>query len=96
MKRYPMRGDIYWVNLDPTIGSEINKTRPVIIVSNNTGNAVSQRVIVAPITSNLTKLFPFEVAVQIGQKKGKILLDQIRTIDKIRLGQISKQLITIF
>lgn len=86
MKKFPIRGEIYWVNLDPTIGSEIKKTRPAIIISNNAGNEVSGRVIIAPITSSIAKLFPFEVAITLKNKKGKILLDQIRTIDKIRLG----------
>lgn len=86
MKKSPKRGDIYWVQLDPAIGSEIKKTRPALIVSNNAGNEVSKRVIVAPITSSVTKIFPFEVPITIKNTEGKILLDQIRAIDKIRLG----------
>lgn len=86
MSKYPKRGEIYWVKLDPTIGSEIAKTRPAVIVSNNAGNEVSSRVIVAPITSSVSKIFPFEVPVVVKEKKGKILVDQIRTIDKIRLA----------
>lgn len=83
----PKRGDFYWVNLDPTVGSEINKKRPAVIVSNNVGNEFSSRVIVAPITSKVSKIFPFEVEVELKGKKGKILLDQIRAIDKIRLQE---------
>lgn len=86
MKRYPTRGEIYWVNLDPTVGSEIKKTRPCIIISNDAGNEASSRVIVAPITSSIKKIFPFEVALLIQNKKGKVLLDQIRAIDKQRLS----------
>lgn len=86
MKQFPRRGEIYWVNLDPTTGSEITKTRPAVIISNNVGNEISSRVIVAPITSSVKKILPFEVAITIKDKKGKVLLDQIRTIDKIRLG----------
>lgn len=86
MKTFPKRGEIYWVKLDPTTGTEIAKTRPALIVSNNAGNEVSKRIIVAPITSSISKIFPFEVPIIIKDKKGKILLDQIRTIDKIRLG----------
>ena len=87
----PLRGEIFWVNLDPTIGSEIAKTRPAVVISNNVGNQFADRVIVAPITSaNVAKLYPFEVKVEAGEagvaKPGKILLDQIRTVDKRRLG----------
>ena len=82
---YPKKGDIYWVALDPTIGSETNKNRPAMIVSNDVGNSVSSRVIVAPITSKISKILPFEVAVEVRGRKGKILLDQIRSIDKLRL-----------
>ncbi len=84
---FPKRGEIYWVNLDPTVGSEINKKRPAIIISNDAGNEFSRRVIIAPITSKASKIFPFDVAIQVGSKKGKILLDQVRSIDKIRLGK---------
>ena len=85
---FPLRGEIFWVNLDPTVGSEIAKTRPAVIISNDVGNQYADRVIVAPITSaNVAKLYPFEVNVEAGEagvaKPGKILLDQIR---KRRLG----------
>ncbi len=89
---YPKRGDIYWVQLDPTIGSEISKTRPALIISNNIGNEYSDRVIVAPITSKgLFKIYPFEVAIPKGaaglEEDSKIFLDQIRTVDKTRLAK---------
>ncbi len=88
---YPQRGEVYWVNLDPTIGSEIAKTRPAVIISNNVGNQFAERVIIAPLTTaNVTKIYPFEVKVEIGEggasQTSKILLDQIRTVDKTRLG----------
>ena len=87
----PLRGEVFWVNLDPTVGSEIAKTRPAVVISNNVGNQFADRVIVAPITSaNAAKLYPFEVKVEAGEvglvQPGKILLDQIRTVDKKRLG----------
>ena len=87
MSKLPQRGDIFWVNLNPTLGSEINKIRPAVIISNNVGNEFSQRVIIAPITSKATKIFPFEVKINLGNINGKILLDQIRSIDKIRLNK---------
>jgi mRNA interferase MazF len=87
MIKFPKRGEVYWVKLDPTIGSEINKTRPALIVSNDSGNEYSQRVIVAPITSSVKKVYPFEVQLQVGEKDGKVLLDQLRSIDKQRLSK---------
>ena len=80
------RGEVYWVNLDPTIGSEIQKTRPAVIVSNNIQNKVSSRVVVIPITSKADKLFPFEAKISLKKKGGKVLTDQIRTVDKSRLS----------
>lgn len=82
---YPKKGEVYLVCLDPTVGSEINKKRPAVIVSNDIGNEISRRVIVAPITSSVSKIFPFEVAIEIKDKKGKVLLDQVRSVDKSRL-----------
>ena len=57
------RGDIYWTNLDPTIGAEISKTRPALIVSNEINNKFANTVTVLPITSNIRKVFPFEVLI---------------------------------
>ena len=82
---FPKRGEIYWVNLDPTVGTEINKKRPGLVVSNDIGNEISSRIIIAPITSNATKILPFEVGVEIKGKKVKVLLDQLRSIDKMRI-----------
>ena len=85
---FPKRGDVYWVNLNPTVGTEINKKRPAVIISNNTGNEFSSRIIIAPITSQINKIYPFEVGISLKSKSGKILLDQLRCIDKIRLGNL--------
>ncbi len=90
---YPKRGEVYWVKLDPTIGSEITKTRPALIISNDIGNQHSERVIVAPITSKgVDKIYPFEVKIKKGEgglsETSKILLDQIRAIDKSRIGKM--------
>ncbi|MDQ2996371.1 MAG: type II toxin-antitoxin system PemK/MazF family toxin [Chloroflexota bacterium] len=88
----PQRGELYWANLDPVIESEIAKTRPVLIISNDVGNQYADRVIVAPISSSsVRKTYPFEVHLNPGEgglsKESKILLDQIRTLDKSRLGE---------
>jgi mRNA interferase MazF len=79
------RGDVYWVNLDPVIGSEIRKIRPAVIVSNDSCNRYGTRVIVLPITSNVESLYPGEALVEVKGKRGRVLGDQIRSIDKSRL-----------
>ena len=79
------RGEVYWVNLDPTIGTEINKTRPALIVSPDDLNAALPCVIIAPITSKGQPLGCRPEVVFAG-KKARILLDQIRSVDKRRLA----------
>jgi mRNA interferase MazF len=81
-----MRGEVYWVELDPTRGTEIKKTRPCLIISPNDMNAVLPRILVAPITSKGHQLGCRPVT-QFKGKKASILLDQIRSIDKTRLGK---------
>ncbi len=80
------RGDVYWVNLDPTIGSEIQKTRPALVVSPDDMNTLLPRVIIAPITSagQPTGCRP-EVIFQ--GKNARMLLDQLRCVDRVRLGK---------
>jgi mRNA interferase MazF len=86
------KGDIFVAGLDPTMGSEIAKTRPVVIVSNDKNNHFSPTVTVLPITSQKTgKTYPFEVFLKKGignlPKDSKVKADQIRTLDKRRLIQ---------
>jgi mRNA interferase MazF len=85
VSRAPRRGDVYWVNLDPVVGSEIRKTRPAVIVSNDSCNRYGTRVVVLPITSNVESLYPGEAIVEVKGKQGRALGDQIRSIDKSRL-----------
>ena len=80
------RGDIWVVNLDPTIGSEIKKSRPCVVVSPAELHDHLKTVIVAPMTSKGFAA-PFRVAVTHAGKKGLILLDQVRTVDKARLAK---------
>ena len=84
---------IILVNLDPTIGSEIKKTRPCVIISPNEMNKYLNTIILAPMTSNLNH-YPTRVSVEHDEKKGMIAIDQIRTVDKSRilkvLGKLSK------
>ena len=81
---------MYWVTLDPTLGSEISKTRPCVVITNDIGNEYSARVIVAAVSSSgLDRIYPFEVLVEPGDgglaERSKILLDQVRAVDKVRL-----------
>ena len=89
-----MRGDVWWVNFDPSIGGEIRKQRPAIIVSNDAANHFLNRVQVVPITSNIDKLYPSEAYVTFRGKKSKAMADQITTVSKKRLinsaGSVSR------
>jgi len=78
------RFDVYLVNLDPTVGSEIRKTRPCLVISPDEMNRHIRTVIVAPLTTG-GKDYPTRVPCTFRRKKGQIVLDQIRTIDKARL-----------
>lgn len=78
------RFDIYWANLDPTIGHEIQKTRPVLIVSPDELNRHLATVLVAPLTSTI-RPYPFRPTVTVNALQGQIALDQIRALDKVRL-----------
>jgi len=92
---------VYWVALDPVIGSEIAKTRPAVIISNDIANEKSDLVTVIPLTSNTSRIYPFEVlfpAAQSGlERDSKAKANQIRTIDKkrllSRLGQVNAALL---
>jgi mRNA interferase MazF len=81
----PRRGDVYWVALDPTVGTEIRKTRPAVVVSNDSANAFGMRVVVLPVTSNVGSLFPGEALVTVAGKPGRALGDQVRSIDRTHL-----------
>jgi mRNA interferase MazF len=84
------RGEVYWVNLDPTIGTEIKKTRPALIVSPDDMNTALPRVIIAPLTSKGQPL-GCRPEVRFAGKRARILLDQLRAVDKQRLaGKVGK------
>src|SRR5437773_760219 len=91
------RFEIYLINLDPTIGSEIKKTRPCLVISPDEMNKNINTVIIAPLTSK-GKSYPTRVECKFKSKKGQIVLDQIRTVDKTRLiqkiGKIDSQIET--
>ena len=79
-----VRFEVYLVNLDPTVGSEIKKTRPAVIISPNEMNRHLNTVVVAPMTTT-KKEYPTRVNLKFRRKNGQVVLDQIRTIDKVRL-----------
>ena len=83
------RGEIYFANLDPTVGAEIKKKRPVLIVSNNANNKAASTITILPITSNTKKIYPFEVLLETEHSKlpksSKVQCHQIRTISKMRI-----------
>ncbi len=78
------RFDVYLVNLDPTVGSEIQKTRPCLVISPDEMNRNIRTVIVAPMTS-VSKDYPTRVSCTFRKKQGQVVLDQVRTLDKTRL-----------
>jgi mRNA interferase MazF len=82
--RPPSRFDVFLVHLDPTIGSEIRKTRPCVVVSPDELNASLRTVIVAPMTT-AGHAYPWRVSVAFAGRDGRIVLDQLRTVDRERL-----------
>jgi len=76
---------VYWIELDPTKGSEVSKTRPCVILSPDEMNLFLKTVIIAPLTHTL-KPYPSRVICEINGDKGSIMLDQIRTVDRVRIG----------
>jgi mRNA interferase MazF len=82
---HPRRGEVWWVSFDPSVGGEIQKTRPAIILSNDAANAVLNRVVVIPISSRTAKLYPGEALVDLNGEERKAMADQIMTASKQRL-----------
>lgn len=90
---YPRRGEVWWVAFDPSIGGEIQKTRPAIIISNNAANIALNRLIVVPLSSRTAKLYPGQAMVTLNGEERKAMADQLTTASKERLrsklGEIS-------
>jgi mRNA interferase MazF len=98
------RGDIYYANLSPVVGSEMDKRRPALIVSNDTNNRVASTVTILPITSNVSRVYPFEVLLNPDDsglpKLSKVQAQQVRTISKQRIegqpvGTLSEELMQV-
>ena len=81
------RGDVYWVSFDPSVGGEMQKTRPAIILSNDAANVVLNRVLVVPITSKTERVFPGEALITLNGERRKAMADQLTTASKLRLGK---------
>ncbi|MEH2297008.1 type II toxin-antitoxin system PemK/MazF family toxin [Nostoc sp.] len=83
------RGEIYYANLSPVVGAEMDKRRPVLIVSNDANNSAASTVTILPITSNVSRLYPFEVLLNLEEsglsKPSKVQAQQVRTISKQRI-----------
>ena len=79
------RGEVWWVEFDLAVGSEICKTRPAVIISNDSANRNLARVVVVPLTSNTGRQYPGEALVTVGGQSSKAMADQIMAADKVRL-----------
>src|SRR3989344_2933170 len=95
---FTRRGEVWWINFAPSIGTEVRKTRPAVIVSNDIANEFLESIQVVPLTSNVEKIYPSEAIVQIRGKKSKAAADQIATVSKLRVyrkvGRLSSDELT--
>ena len=88
------RGEVWWVNFDPSVGGEIQKQRPAVIISNDAANKYLNRVQVVPLTSNAGRVYPSEAVVILNGKQNKAMADQLTTVSKLRLVNLAGRLST--
>ena len=88
-----IRGEVWWVNFDPSLGGEIQKQRPAKIVRNDAANQYLSRLQVVPMTSRVDRLYPSEAVVMVGRRQSKVMADQLTTVSKQcltnRMGKVS-------
>jgi mRNA interferase MazF len=89
------RGEVYWLAFDPSVGGEIQKTRPAVVVSNDAANTALNRALVVPLSSQISKVYPGEALVQLNGETRKAMADQLTTASKqrfrSRLGKLSDE-----
>jgi mRNA interferase MazF len=89
------RGEVYWLAFDPSVGGEIQKTRPAVIVSNDAANAVLNRMLVVPLSSQTARVYPGEALVQLNRETCKAMADQLTTASRqrfrSRLGSLTPE-----
>lgn len=79
------RSEVWWINFDPSVGSEIRKKRPAVIVSNDTANKILSRLQVVPLSTNIQEIYPSEALVSLNETPCKAMVDQLTTVSKLRL-----------
>ncbi|HDD31545.1 MAG TPA: type II toxin-antitoxin system PemK/MazF family toxin [Thermococcus litoralis] len=79
------RGEVWWVNFEPSLGGEVRKQRPAVIVSNDIANKYLNRVQVVPVTSKVERVYPSEALVILNDRQNKAMADQLTTVSKKRL-----------
>ena len=80
------RGEVWWVNFDPSVGGEVRKQRPAVIVSNDAANKHLNRLQVIPLTTNVDRMYPSEASLHLRGQPHKAMADQLTTVSKTRLG----------
>ncbi len=86
------RGEVWWVNFDPSLGGEIKKQRPAVIISNDASNKHLNRMQVVPLTSQVSKVYPSEAVVFLNGQQSKVMADQLTTVNKKRLSNLAGKL----